>query len=77
MGVVCNQILGGQMGRSPSQTLEWLFELTLRPSMALHLPRALLPELQSCKDAVRCVELGSEVPGHRQEQLTQTLIVGL
>ena len=62
---------------SPSRTLERLFELTRRPPRALNLPRALLPELQRCKDAVRCVELGSEVPGHRQEQLTQTLIVRL
>ena len=31
---------------SPSQTLEGLFELTWRPSRALDLPQALLPELQ-------------------------------
>ena len=36
----------------------------------------LLPELQRYKDTVRCVALGAEVPGHRQ-QLTQTLIVHL
>ena len=40
-------------------------------------PRALLPELQRYKDTVRCAALGAEVPGHRQQQLTQTLIVRL
>merc|ERR1712020_299599 len=62
---------------SPSRTLEGLFELTLHPSRALDLPRALLPELQRNKDTVRCAALGAEVPGHRQQQLTQTLIVRL
>ena len=59
---------------SPSRTLEGLFELTRRPSQALDLPRALLPELQRYKDTVRCGALGAEVPGHRQQQLTQTLL---
>ena len=36
-----------------------------------------LPELQRNKDTVRCATLGPEVPGHRQEQLTETLIVRL
>merc|ERR1711923_662825 len=62
---------------SPSQTLEGLFELTRRPSWALNSPRALLPELQRYKETVRCGALGAEVPGHRQQQLTQTLIVRL
>merc|ERR1712073_77905 len=62
---------------SPSQTLEGLFELTQRPSRALDSPRALLPELQRYKDTVRCAALGAEVPGHCQQQLTQTLIVRL
>ena len=62
---------------SLSQTLEGLFGLTRRPSRALDLPRALLPELQRNKDTVRCAALGVEVPGHRQDQLTQTLIVDL
>ena len=62
---------------SPSRTLEGLFELTRRPSRALDSPRALLPELQRYKDTVRCGALGAEVPGHRQQQLTQTLILGL
>ena len=62
---------------SPSRTLEGLFELTRRLSRALDSPRALLPELQRYKDTVRCAALGAEVPGHRQEQLTQTLIVCL
>ena len=35
------------------------------------------PELQRYKDTVRCNALGAEVPGHRQQQLTQTLIVRL
>ena len=48
---------------SPSRTLEGLFELTRRPSRALNLPRALLPELQRYKDTVSCVALGPEVPG--------------
>ena len=55
-----------------------LFELTRRPSRALDLPRALLPELKRYKDMVRCAALGAEVTGHRrQQQLTQTLIVRL
>merc|ERR1719422_1234152 len=62
---------------SPSRTLEGLFELTRRPSRALNSPGALLPELQRYKDTVRCAALGAEVPGHRQQQLTQTLIVRL
>ena len=62
---------------SPSRTLEGLFELTRRPSQALDSPRALLPELQRYKDTVRCGLLGTEIPGHRQQQLTQTLIVRL
>ena len=62
---------------SPSRTLEGLFELTRRPSLALDLPRPLLPELQRYKDTVRCAALGVEVPGHHQEQWTQTLIVSL
>ena len=56
---------------SPSRTLEGLFELTRRPSRALDSPRALLLELQRYKDTVRCGALGAEVPGHRQQQLTQ------
>ena len=54
-----------------------LLELTRRPSRALESPRALLSELQRYKDNVRCTALGAEVPGHRQQQLTQTLIVRL
>ena len=48
-----------------------------RPSWALDSSRALLPELQRYKDTVCCVVLGAEVLGHRQHQLTQTLIVRL
>ena len=57
--------------------LKGFFELTWRPSRALNSPRALLPELQRYKDTVRCAALGAEVQGHRQQQLTQTLIVRL
>ena len=66
-------------GRSSQELLrlEELFQLTRRPSRALDSPRALLPELQRYKDTVRCAALGAEVPGHRQQQLTQTLIVRL
>ena len=39
--------------------------------------RALFPELQRYKDTVRCGPLDVEVPGHRQQQLTQTSIVRL
>ena len=53
------------------------FELTRRPSRALDSSRALLPELQRYKDTVKGVALGAEVPGHRQQHLTQTLVVRL
>ena len=53
------------------------YKLTRRPSRALDLPRALLPELQRHKDTVRCAALSAEVPGQRQERLMQTLIVRL
>ena len=59
---------------SPSRTLEGLFELTRLPSRALDSPRALLPELQIYKDK-RFAALDAKVPGHIQEELTQTLIV--
>ena len=42
---------------------------------ALNSPHALLLELQRNKDTVRCSALDAEVPGHRQQQMTQTLIV--
>ena len=45
-----------------------IFELTRHPSRSLDSPRALLPD----KDTVRCAALGAEVPGHSQQQLTQT-----
>ena len=56
-------------------TCIWLFELTRRPSRALD--SKLLPEMQRYKDTVSCAALGAEVSGHRQKQLTQTLIVRL
>ena len=62
---------------SPSRTLEGLFELTRRPSQALDAPHALLPKLERYKDNVKCAALGAEVPRHRQQQLTQTLIARL
>ena len=46
---------------SPSRTLEGFFEVTWHPSRALDSPRALLAELQRCKDTVRCAALGAEV----------------
>merc|ERR1711923_633389 len=49
---------------SLSRTFEGLFELTRCPSRALDSARALLPELQRYKDAVRCAALGAEVPEH-------------
>ena len=51
----------------PSRTLEGFFELTQLPS--------LLPELQRINYTVRCGELGAQVQGPRQEQLSQTSIV--
>ena len=62
---------------SPSQTLEGIFEMTRRPSMAFDWPPALLPELQRYNDTVRCDALVAEGPRHRHKQLTQTLIVHL
>ena len=50
---------------SLSKTLGGLFELTWRPSRALDLPYALLPELERVEDYVGCAALGGEVPGHR------------
>ena len=47
------------------------------PSNSLVSVSCVASELQRYKDTVRCVALGAEVPGHRQEQLTQTLIVRL
>ena len=58
------------------RTLEGLFELPHCP-WTLDSPHALLPELRRYKETVRCAGLGTEVPGDRQKQLTQTLIVRL
>ena len=67
-----------QLPRLRLGTLEGLSELTWHPrARALDSPCVLLPELQRCKDTVRCAALGVEVPGHRQQQLRQTLIVRL
>ena len=56
--------------------LKGLFELTQRSSRALNLPCALPTELKRIKDTIRCyAALGTEVPGHRQEGMTQTLCV--
>ena len=59
---------------SRSQTLEGLFELTRRPFMGPQ-PRLVrcIPELQRYTDTMRCVSLNTELPGHLQIQLTQTL----
>ena len=53
------------------------FRVTERPSRALDSPCLLLPEKQRGKDTFRCPKLVTKVPGHCQEQLTQTLIVHL
>ena len=57
-------------------SLKGFCELIWRHSKALISPRVLLLELQRIKEvSVKCAWLGAEVPGHRKEQLTQTLIV--
>ena len=61
--------------RSYSSDPLGLFELTRRLSRALDLPHALRPKLQRYKDTIRCGALSAEISGHRQQQLTQTLIV--
>ena len=66
-----------QLPRLRLGPLKGFFELTRRPSRALDSPRALLAELQRIKDIVRCAALGAKVPGHRQDQPTETLIVRL
>ena len=53
---------------SPARTFEGLFELARRPSRALDLPRALLSELQRCKDTVRYI--ARDVPGQRTPSKT-------
>ena len=58
---------------SPERPLE----LTWRLSRAITSFSTLLLELERYKDTVRGVALVPEVPGHRQQQLTQTLIVRL
>ena len=64
-----------QLSRLRIRPLKGFFELTRRPSRALISPRALLPELQRNKGHRQGCALGAEVPGHRQEQLTQTLMI--
>ena len=51
------------------------FELTQHPSRAFDSPLALVQELQ--RHEVSCVTLGTEVPGARQKQLVQSLILRL
>ena len=51
--------------------------LPFLPATPSSLSRTLPPELKGYKDTVMCAALGAEVPGHCQEQLTQTLIVRL
>ena len=53
------------------------YSLPFLPATPSSPSRALLPELQRYKDTVRCAVLDAEVPGHRKEQLKQTLIVRL
>ena len=54
---------------SPSQTPEWLFELTRCPGGTLDLPCALLPERQSYKNTARCAALSAKVPGESKNSL--------
>ena len=62
------------MPLSMSRTLEGLYELTRR----LQGPSTRLVRcFRNYKDTVRWVVLGAGVPGHRQQQLMQTLIVRL
>ena len=59
----------------PSVSDPWRHFLSWRAQCAsIKAPHTLLPELQN-KDAIRCAALGTEVPGHSQDQLMQTLIV--
>ena len=74
-GEYCSLLFNIVSTLSGSQTLEGLFELTRHPSRALNLPRVSLSELQRNKDTVMCAALRAEVPGHCQQQLTQTLIM--
>ena len=53
------------------------YSLPFLPATPSSPSRALLLELHRYKDTVRCAALGAEVPGHRQQQLTQTWIVRL
>ena len=53
------------------------FELTWRPSRALNLDAYVASELQRNKVSIRCGALDAEVPGHRTEQLMQTLMGGV
>ena len=65
--------------RTPGQGNTILFRSSQQlPRLRLEpLPTVLQSEQQRNKDTVRCAALGGEVPGHRQQQLTQTLIVRL
>ena len=51
---------------SQFRTIKWLFEMTRSPSRPSTLSHLLLLLLQRSKDTVRCVTLGTQVPGHRQ-----------
>ena len=64
-----------QLPRLGLGPLKGFFELTRHLSRALDLDAYVASELQRYKDTVRCGALSAEVPGHCQEQLTQTLIV--
>ena len=63
-----------QLPRLDLVPLKGFFELTRHPSRALDSPRALLSELQRINDMAKNVPLSAEVPGHCQEQLTETLM---
>ena len=55
-----------QLTRLRLEPLKAFFELTQRPSRALNLPCALLPELERNKDTAGCAALGTEVLGCQQ-----------
>ena len=78
-GLVTNSILFCFLFVNVNVNPSWgkHYSLPFLPATPSSPSHALLPELQRYKDTVRCAALGAEVPGHRQEQLTQTLIVRL
>ena len=73
----CKKIIDCLEGKSMTHCRGKYCSLPFLPATPSSPSRALLPELQRIKDTVRCAALGAKVPGHRQEQLPQTLIARL